>query len=352
MFSASMRKDPLSLFAYIFLALTIALSLCSCSFIQDDTHRDEKRELPVLEVQRPPIPVTDREVQAEVAAWQNAGQQFHHSLEEFDYLLDQFDRATTKHELNSLTGAALATLEHLHGQVDKDSLLFRLNRFYQAAGPFSPPFSIGDIGTDKCGVTFDTPGILDDFEDAAANTFTLPEYKWWEQPCGEGRIEIASTYYNHYHLGYSDPAVEFCPPNEHSDTFFFGKRNDDDVCIPINPVLEPRDVSPHWFNDLFIVRRLNDNDEPLMFNFDSFANVTSENVEIRFKRNEGQWFVWPSLAGNTVWNLSAFAKDVVEVHISHPSATPDCGPGWITEPGGQCSTETAIISVDNFSISI
>ena len=132
-------------------------------------------------------------------------------------------------------------------------------------------YSNGDVGDDvgikDCVVTFDTPSILDAFENDAEYTFTEPAYKWWEQRCGKGRLVLESTFYNHYHLGYEDPEIDLCfNITGNFDNSDYSRPDPDDPtnCLPINPVQEPRDLALHWGNDILVIRRLDDNDEPMV----------------------------------------------------------------------------------------
>ena len=258
-------------------------------------------------------------------------------------IIELFNQARTVRELNHWSSVALAAL---HGRSDPEAQKLRdlVYRTYNQVAPgVNPTYTTGFEGAGLCDVDFDSPEVLDMFIDDAQAMFSTPPH--WVQACGTGEIKVEPTVYSHYHLSYEDPTIDCLDENG-----MYGRGEPGNCDALDDPTLEPRFLGSHQGNEIIRIRLMGD-DGPLPFRMDSFNNVGDEAVRFSYKNGAGQWFQWPSLAGNQSWYVGDYVINVLEVQIINAGNSPNCGiEGWEAAFPGGCSTNYLPFYLDDFDI--
>jgi hypothetical protein len=138
----------------------------------------------------------------------------------------------------------------------------------------------------------------------ARNSFAY--YPWYsDQPCGSlGKGFARPLVYPHFHLGYSNPAIQCLDKNGY---FGFGPTSASftDKCQPVSsPLSEPRTVSGHDSDEWIIVwasacQGCGKN----AFVVSSFE-IVSGTADIWFHGRERGWVHWPALSPK-VWSAES-----------------------------------------------
>lgn len=188
------------------------------------------------------------------------------------------------------------------------------------------PGAMAMSGSTLCPVDFDRHDILAALPQEAENTFA----PGWVQRCGPGKLRVEPLRYGHYHLGYQDPTID-CTDLM---TGLFGRGEVGD-CDPLaDPAAEPRFLMSHIGNEVVRIRLRDSDGHSRAFGIHRFSNVRPEPVKVSFRNPDGAWFQWDSLAGNTIWDVSAHLELAEEVLVTHADSSLSCGPGWVSAGGG------------------
>lgn len=303
---------------------------------------DDQR--PVPRVPDQPVPISNREVRAELREARQMRHREH--LEDFLPLIRNFPLARTVRGLQLL--AAEAMLFEARRRPVIAELLGALTFFaHERQRPnVVPGIDLGFVSNAPCPVNFDQPGLLAAVPDAAELTFIFDP--WWRQTCGlNAEVRVEPLVYNHFHLVYEDSTIDCITEDGH-----FGRGEPGD-CDPLpDPALEPREIGTHTGAEVLrITRRTAGTGELRTFSLASFANTSSEPVKVRYRRAAPpNWFQWNSLAGNTIWDVSDFVTNVVEVQITNAGTSLDCGGDFEAGADGGCPIGPAPIFVDDFMI--
>lgn len=293
------------------------------------------------QVPPPPEPISEERVREELAAAR--ARRPRTEVSDFEKLLRLFPAARTPYAFKYLVNeAARIALEQ--PRASQREFLRRLSSAQARAKP-GPGFTSNHQAAAECMVDFDDPAILSSFPDNAQHMIVADPYA---QVCGDGVVRVEDMVYGHYHLSYEDTSLG-CYDNNGN----VGQGTPDN-CMPWNgdPAAEPRMVQPHLPTEYMrIWRSANFILIPLPFAMESFVNLGGEPVKFRYRKTNGQWFQWNSLAGQTVWDLSQYVFDVDEIQITHASTDPQCGNDWEAAfPGGGCPPGGGIYTLDNFAI--
>ena len=278
----------------------------------------------------PRTPDRPMEIEAETVEKELAEARAHggHGHGEVEKLVESFDQAHTIRGLNHLAGMALAMLHH-EGHNPDGPVMQKLYRGYNNASiNVTPSFTSGYNGAGACDLDFDTPAVLGTFFDDAQSTFSSSPH--WVENCGDGELRVEPTVQNHYHLAYEDSSIDCIDFN----TGKFGRTNGA-ACDPLaDATQEPRYLGAHNGAEVITIRRTSGGGNA-PFTVHSFVNVGNAAVKFRYRQAGGQWFQWNSMAGNTVWDVSAYVIDVVEVQITNAGTSLACGLDWKAgESGG------------------
>ncbi len=293
----------------------------------------------------PPEPVSRDEVYSDLS--DSSGKR-ELTLEDFRDFIRWFDQARTQRASNHL--AAIALHFARHQPPHREAVLDRQvhDAVARVAPRLEPSFTIGFEGAGECDVDFDNPEVLATYSDNAVSQ--IPGSTRWNEPCGNGIVRVEVLKYDHIHLNFETPtdcivdaefgrcSVANCVPFE------------DDNCVAIDPLAEPRDFAGHDGTTTIRIRhRVDGSNVP--YTMHSFANVGNEPVKFRYRTEGGEWFQWNSLAGNTIWDTSAFTVDITDALIVNAGTSLSCGPDWlVAEPGG-CPFDAVPIYIDDVSIS-
>ena len=174
-----------------------------------------------------------------------------------------------------------------------------------------------------------------DFTDEEALAFTEHSlwadrvYVPWFQRCGTHYVDIRQKKYDHFHLGFADPDVEFCGDNEQ---YFPSRINEDGSCEFVDIPTEPRTyASTHWGDEWLRIRHY-DGDSFLPFALERIRIVGNAPVRICYKKQQesdpgewittdnshsdpGSWLCWNHIEPG-YWDLSDWAWDIVEGRVT------------------------------------
>ena len=117
-----------------------------------------------------------------------------------------------------------------------------------------------------------------------------------------------------------------------------------------NAKLADQLLGTHTGREVLVIR-LQSGGGNLPFTMHSFANVGAEDIKFRYKAGDGQWYQWNSMAGNTIWDVSAYVVNVTEVQITNAGTSFSCGVDWEAGGPGGCMIDYQAFFVDDFSIS-
>ncbi len=300
-------------------------------------------ERPVPRVPEAPVPISDREVRSEVRL--NRQMRHRERFEDFLPLVQSFPQARTARGLKLLAAEAIG---FTFGRRDALAAVLRTTVSLATrcrVNDLLPDEPLGFADAGGCPVTFDQPGLLGATPDDTQNTFLFTP--WWRQACGvDAEVRVIPMVYSHFHLVYEDPTIDCY------DADGLAGRSQGDECVALaDPAMEPREAAGHTgIEVLQIVRRHADLGTTQTFGLLSFANVGSQAVKVRYRKSNGDWFQWPSLAGNTIWDVSAFAFDVIEVQVTSSGNSDACGSEWEAGADGGCPINPVPFFVDDFSI--
>ena len=307
------------------LSLGLALSGCQSGVVK-------------MAVASPPQPVSVSKVDGTFHPRHGVGR-----LGDVSAIVSLFRGAQTVRELNHLAAASLAVL-HDH---DDPELRDHIVRTYNQVAPRTEPaFTAGFDGAGLCDVDFDSPEVLGMFFDNAQSGFSTPPH--WVQTCAGGEVRVEPTVYNHYHLSYEDPTIDCFDNNG-----MYG-RGEPGNCVALeDPALEPRYLGVHVGNEVIRIRFIQDGGAS-PFTMHSFYNVGDEPVRFSYQNGAGDWFQWTSLNGDTIWNVSSFVINVLEVQIINAGHSTSCieegWDSWEAAIPGDCQTDFQPFFLDDFEI--
>jgi hypothetical protein len=268
-----------------------------------------------------------------------------YGVADFQTLLRLFPSARRHVAFQYLTAKALDIADERPGRSSAQFL--RRLVLAQSAAEFLPGLVPPFTASAECMVAFDDPQSLAALPDAAGDTRAWGSYA---QFCaGTSVVRVEPMQYGHVHLNFENPLIGCI--NLEEGVFGYGEPGDLD-CPPIDPLAEPRYLTAHLPDQVIkIWRTPGPLLVPLTFSVRSIANVGGEPITVRFKTEAGFWNQFASLGGYTLWDLSDWVTDVVEVHITHAATDPQCGDDWIAQsPGDGCPTLGGVFSVDDIAI--
>ena len=286
-----------------------------------------------------PTTISAEEIAKELDAVRDMG---HHDPDEPLRLMELFGRSKTVRGLNHLAFAAQAGLHH---HPDRKALAERLYHAYNAtAGGLAPTYTTGYEGAGECDIDFDNAAVLSSLitgEDPQA----LYTHPLWAEACGDGTLKVEPTVYDHTHMLFEDPTIDCIDLN----SGHYG-RDDTGSCVALaDATQEARFLGTHTGREVLVIR-LQSGGGNVPFSMHSFANVGAEAVKFRSKAGDGQWYQWNSMAGNTIWDVSAYVVNVTEVQITNAGTSFSCGVDWEAGGPGGCMIDYQAFFVDDFSI--
>lgn len=334
-------------------ALCAVLALPACRDRPDgaglatDPHAPAPRASLAAVRATPRVPGRPRPVAAPLGAAADEAQQTarHLGLHDAPAAIAALGRARTTLELNHLAVGALAALHGERGPA-ASALRRELAGAYNRAAPNVRQIAVPHAaGVGACRVDFDDPAILASFADEQA-LFSSPPH--WVQPCGNGDVHVEPVRQDHMHLEFEDRSID-CLDLESG---LFG-RSGSGGCAPLQPadaLQEPRYVGSHDGADVIRIRR-RVGGVASTFTLHSFVVVGSTPIKLRYRTAGGPWFQWDRMAGNTMWDVSAYLAGVTEVQITHPDGSFSCNSGGLTADPPSCPSGATPVFIDDLSIS-
>lgn len=121
--------------------------------------------------------------------------------------------------------------------------------------------------------------------------------------------------YNHFHLSFEDSSLTCFADNGDGLGSGFGRPGPGGSCIAADWKNEPRFAAGHTPDHLmhiWVEDRVTH--QPRVFDVASIRVRGTMNAQIWFRKSDGQWFYWPSLAPGR-WNLSGYTWNITDVMI-------------------------------------
>lgn len=172
-----------------------------------------------------------------------------------------------------------------------------------------------------------------DFTDSTALQLTGPSLygnwvliPWYQQCGGAGYVDFRPLTQGHFHLGFADPAVQFC--NTHPQNYP-ARLDPDGTCHLVDIATEPRtDVLPHVGQEVFLLRAQGVSGNWASFDLNKFRVRGERAVKLCYRKSaldweapagsdgaEVGWLCWDRLEPG-LWDLSAYASELREVKIT------------------------------------
>lgn len=149
---------------------------------------------------------------------------------------------------------------------------------------------------------------------------------YYRERCGSrGYVNVdehPGARYGHFHLGFEDPELDCFASTTDGYGSGFGRGERGGTCVAADWKREPRVAAMHdarhlariWIDDR--VTHL-----PRIFDVASIRVRGTVAAEVWFRKNDGSWWVWRSLAPGR-WDLSAYANDIQGLYIRAVSGAP------------------------------
>jgi len=173
--------------------------------------------------------------------------------------------------------------------------------YAQARGTFAQHTGLGPTGL---------PEVCDPARHAACWTY--------RERCGSrGYVNVEEApigRYNHFHLMFEDKSLTcFADPRDGFGSGF--GRGTFSSCTPADWKREPRFAAGHdasHFIRVWVEDRVSH--APRLFDVVSIRILGPANGQVWFRKNDGSWWYWPSLAPGW-WNLSGWTWEITDLYV-------------------------------------
>lgn len=192
------------------------------------------------------------------------------------------------------------------------------------------------LGT--CYVDWDNHFALTNVTAQARTTFAVPTgigASGQREPCNDGHaacwtyrhrcfndyINVEPMNYGHFHLSFEDPDMDCFTPDP-GDGLGGGFGRGTPASCPVVDWSEERRVMNSHVLDHWIKIWLEDrvSHAPRVFDLPWIWVAGDQPIQFWFKKTDGSWWYWSELNHSTIWNVSKWVHDVVEVRIRGASS--------------------------------
>lgn len=263
-----------------------------------------------------------------------------------EVLIDRIRAARTRRAVAHLAGLAIDAIEKMP-HADRAAWWARLDDAVSTTWGGVDTLSNHPSPTEakQCTVDFDDPDLLGGIPSAELASQMVVQT--WNQPCGVvaiGNVQVEWTWYGHYHLSMEDPCIACMEGGE----WFCPGPGAEECAVEL--ASKPRYLSTHGGDEVIRIWVKSVLGQPMPFGVLQFTNLGPE-VKFMYQKSTGEWFVWNSLAGATIWDVSEFVTDVLEVRITGAGGSGTVSVDWEAAfPDG--SPTPLNFQVDDFLIEV